>query len=817
MCRTQLSYDELAARLELAESAIAALRGNQIDAVIGESDVAYVRLREVEDALRETTERLHDVLNSIRDAFVAVDSDWHITFASESAASIAGTSADELAEVSLWEAFPDLTASNLQQDCSESVAMGMACHYDAELANQRWISVSVYPASEGASIHWRDITERKQQEREREAQRLLLESLFEEAPFGIAVLDRDARVLLANPEMERLPTVEQVALVGRTMGEIYSSDVAETGEMIIDHVINHGERVSIEAFEYRAEPDSHPIYLDVQAIPLLASEGTMSNALVLLNDVTASVVARAQVEALADERGRDLAQLQAILDTMDKAVIIFEPDGRFVRYNPAAIRMLPSMEYLEEISEGLSHFTLSTLSGTTVPLEEWPVLRALRGETFSDAEFVVRDARREEPRMLSYSGAPICNEKGEMILGIVTIGDVTERIAMEERLRDLNHELGRQVAERTRLAEARAALLQKLARELLDTEQRERRHLSQVLHDHLQQLLTAAQMRAHLLTRHAPGHEEAQELLELLKEAIAESRSLAAELSPPVLARGLLPALRWLADQMLQKHHLRVVLDLSDAREPEDERVSAFLLQAAQELLFNAVKHAGVEEVSLRLLAEESSLLLEVADNGSGFDTNDLEAQEGMVLGTGILSIRNRTELLGGEMEVASAPGQGSSFRLRMPVSIRAAAGASKAVQPRLKLSGTPTETGGAPIRVLIVDDHDIVREGLVGLLSNYAEIEIVGEACDGATAVTMARELKPDVVLMDVTMPGIGGIEATRQIVTNEPSIRVIGLSMHEEQDVVDQMMRAGAVDYMNKGGPYDGLIATILGRADA
>jgi DNA-binding NarL/FixJ family response regulator len=150
-------------------------------------------------------------------------------------------------------------------------------------------------------------------------------------------------------------------------------------------------------------------------------------------------------------------------------------------------------------------------------------------------------------------------------------------------------------------------------------------------------------------------------------------------------------------------------------------------------------------------------------------------------------------------------------------VSIRAAAGASKAVQPRLKLSGTPTETGGAPIRVLIVDDHDIVREGLVGLLSNYAEIEIVGEACDGATAVTMARELKPDVVLMDVTMPGIGGIEATRQIVTNEPSIRVIGLSMHEEQDVVDQMMRAGAVDYMNKGGPYDGLIATILGRADA
>lgn len=816
MCRTQLSYDEMAARLELAESAIAALRGNQIDAVIGESDVAYVRLREVEDALRETTERLHSVLNSIRDAFVAVDRDWHITFASESAASLAGTSADELAEVSLWKAFPDLADSGLRSQCSENVALGIACHYDAELPDDRWISISVYPASEGVSIHWRDITEIKQEEREREAQRQLLESLFLEAPFGIVVLDRAGRILLQNPMMAALPTPGGVETAGRTVGEVLPVEAADTAAEVIEQVIDQGQRVTIDAYEYRPEPDSLPIYLNVQAMPLLDADGTTTNALVLLNDVTESVLAQCQVEALAEVRGRDLAQLEAILDTMDKAVIIFEPNGRFVRLNPAAYRMLPSMEVLGQISNGLSYFTLSTLSGTAVPLAEWPVPRVLRGETFSDQEYVVRDVRRDEPRVLSYSGAPIQNEDGEMILGIVTIRDVTERVNWEEQLRELNHELERQVAERTRLAEARAALLQKLARELLDTEQRERRHLSQVLHDHLQQLLTAAQMRAHLLASHATGHEEAQELLELLKEAIAESRSLAAELSPPVLARGLLPALRWLADQMLQKHHLRVVLDLSDAREPEDEQVSAFVLQAAQELLFNAVKHAGVEEVSLRLLAEESSLLLEVADDGSGFDTNDLEAQEGMVLGTGILSIRNRTELLGGEMEVASAPGHGSSFRLRMPVSIKAATGASKAVQPRLKISGTPTETGGAPIRVLIVDDHDIVREGLVGLLSNYAEIEIVGEACDGATAVAMAKELVPGVVLMDVTMPGINGIEATRQILTNEPSIRVIGLSMHEEQDVADQMMQAGAIAYVNKGGPYDGLIATILGKAD-
>ena len=118
-------------------------------------------------------------------------------------------------------------------------------------------------------------------------------------------------------------------------------------------------------------------------------------------------------------------------------------------------------------------------------------------------------------------------------------------------------------------------------------------------------------------------------------------------------------------------------------------------------------------------------------------------------------------------------------------------------------------------VRVLLVDDHKIVREGLAGLLEMEGDIEVVGQASDGQMAVELVRQLRPDVVSMDITMPRMNGIEATRQITAEFPDIRVVGLSMHESSDMARAMQQAGAATYVSKDAPSEELLRAIRGSA--
>jgi DNA-binding NarL/FixJ family response regulator len=104
-----------------------------------------------------------------------------------------------------------------------------------------------------------------------------------------------------------------------------------------------------------------------------------------------------------------------------------------------------------------------------------------------------------------------------------------------------------------------------------------------------------------------------------------------------------------------------------------------------------------------------------------------------------------------------------------------------------------------------------VVRQGISALLSFHSDIEMVGEAGDGQEAVEKARQLQPDVILMDINMPVMDGIQATRIIRSELPYIRIIGLSMHDRQDQEDQMKQAGASAYCTKDGSTDALLSAI------
>ena len=114
-------------------------------------------------------------------------------------------------------------------------------------------------------------------------------------------------------------------------------------------------------------------------------------------------------------------------------------------------------------------------------------------------------------------------------------------------------------------------------------------------------------------------------------------------------------------------------------------------------------------------------------------------------------------------------------------------------------------------IRVLVADDHTIVRQGLVGILKASEEVEVVGEAADGAEAVEKATKLKPDVVVLDVSMPHLSGLEAARRIRESLPATRILVLTMHDDEEYVLKMVRAGASGYLLKDSAASELLAGI------
>ncbi len=118
-------------------------------------------------------------------------------------------------------------------------------------------------------------------------------------------------------------------------------------------------------------------------------------------------------------------------------------------------------------------------------------------------------------------------------------------------------------------------------------------------------------------------------------------------------------------------------------------------------------------------------------------------------------------------------------------------------------------------IKVLVADDHLVVREGLVVMLQGAGEFEVVGEACDGQEAIRLAKELRPDVVLIDVQMPGVGGIEATRQIKKHVPEAQVVILSSFDQDEYIYRTIQAGAKGYVLKGSELEELLEVVRAAA--
>jgi PAS domain S-box-containing protein len=395
--------------------------------------------------------------------------------------------------------------------------------------------------------------------------------------------------------------------------------------------------------------------------------------------------------------------------------------------------------------------------------------------------------------------------------------DITERKHEEQQLRRLNQNLEHMVAERTKLAEDRAKQLQVLAVELIETEERERRRFAELLHDDLQQMLASARFQLHAVGGDASADPALVTIGRILEESIAKSRRLTHELSPPVMHYGSLhSAIEWLAGQMMAQFGLDVHLEAENIPELKTSPLKVFIFRAVQELLFNIIKHAGVKSARVVLSGRNSHLEVTVSDQGNGFDKTALDRSRTQK-GFGLISIRERARYIGGDLKIDSEPGRGSRFYLSVPVQPAIEDNVQVPLEAPFDAIARKTHYKGGGLRVLFADDHQVMRQGLIRLISSQPDIQVAGEAANGREAVELARQLRPDVIVMDISMPVMDGIEATRRIKSELPEVRIIGLSMFEDDNAAQNFINAGAHTFVRKTASSAELLKAIYGSGDA
>lgn len=359
--------------------------------------------------------------------------------------------------------------------------------------------------------------------------------------------------------------------------------------------------------------------------------------------------------------------------------------------------------------------------------------------------------------------------------------------------------------EQSRLLQQSREKLRSLAAELAVAEERERRHIAQELQQQLAQPLTLGRMKlSHIIRQTTAASISAllHDIDEVMDQALKFTESFAVSLSPPVLhEQGFQPALQWLAGRMSQQG-LAVALRLSPNEPKLDGNQTIILFQSVRELLFNVLKHAGTKRASVTVTHQGSGHLgVTVQDEGRGFHPGAFEEPGDPHSRFGLFTVRERMAELHGRMEIHSLPDHGTSVSLVVPTGLPAEAA------PLAGKQDVPER-----LRVLLVDDHAMVREGLRSILEAYQDLEVVGEAGDGMEAIKLARTRHPDVVVMDINMPRLDGVAATRQIKRDLPATAVIGISVQDSSQMEQAMLSAGAAKFLTKDRAASQLHDAIL-----
>jgi PAS domain S-box-containing protein len=359
----------------------------------------------------------------------------------------------------------------------------------------------------------------------------------------------------------------------------------------------------------------------------------------------------------------------------------------------------------------------------------------------------------------------------------------------------------RDATQRLRADETRRELSVRIMR----LQDEERRRMSRQLHDVTGPVMSSLLMNLALVEKDVGTLSEKsrialQEAEALARRCSSDIRTMSYLLHPPLLTEvGLAAAIQWFLDGFSQhtgiSTHLEAPEDLG--RLPDEMEISLF--RVVQECLTNIHLHAESSTALVRMHSDPDTpdrLTLEVIDQGQGIQSKDGAPARGQFAeGFGIRAIRGRVEELGGRLDILSGT-RGTTVRATVPM-----AGRKKSTSREAK----------AKARLLLVDDHEIVRHGLASLLQGVDGFEICGEAATGEEAIREADKSRPDIVIMDLRMPGMDGLQATRSILKSHPQTDVLIFTVDESEQVLREALKAGARGCLTKTDAGSSLLAML------
>ena len=354
---------------------------------------------------------------------------------------------------------------------------------------------------------------------------------------------------------------------------------------------------------------------------------------------------------------------------------------------------------------------------------------------------------------------------------------------------------------------------QETVREMAVSEERNR--LAREIHDTLAHSLTGIIIQLEIAGELVNGDPKAaqtqiEEVQKLARHSLEEARRSVWDLHPQLdISHSLTETIQI---EVTRTANVGVNLSLSvTGEEPQsiDRRVSFTVLRIVHEALANVIKHARARVGEVQLIFEPSVLKVRITDDGTGFDTS---AAHGMLSknsgGFGLISMRERARLVGGDFDIRSAPGQGTRIEVYMPYH---RASGNAATRNEAPVAGGRQETATERIRVLIVDDQELARQGIRSMLEQSDAVNVVGTAGDGEEALEAIRALAPDVVLLDVKMPKLDGVQTMKKLQESGLDTRVILLSVYGNNEFIFEGLRAGAAGYLLKDTGREELVRAI------